>query len=214
MVCCGYARYFSREFFKHKFGCYPVILAHYFSEMYVLLQLQVTHCWARGPSLWGSLVMQLCLIIFHVMFTSWFVKSLSRTLMMMEILGSKQVAVIHYATLHSLCYLFRDNCYCHDIRGRRSGNDMPEWRKIVLGYKYNNEEMLQFFQVPQPLFFRLVRSCIKFAKASVASCQHPVRTTCKCSGTWCSPLDKNAHKFHAAPLHTEHKHGYHCGGDC
>jgi hypothetical protein len=26
-------------------------------------------------------------------------------------------------------------------------------------------------------------------------------------------LIKNAHKFHAAPLHTEHKHGNHQGGD-
>ncbi len=74
-----------------------------------------------------------------------------------EILGSKDIAVIHYATLHSLHYLFRGNCYRHDIRGRRSGNDIPEGKKIVLGYKYNDEEMLQIFRVPWPLFFRLVR---------------------------------------------------------
>jgi len=25
---------------------------------------------------------------------------------------------------------------------------MPEWKKLVLGYKYNNEEMLHFFLIP------------------------------------------------------------------
>jgi hypothetical protein len=52
-----------------------------------------------------------------------------------EILGSKEVAVIHYATMHSLHYLFRDNCYRPDKRGRRSGNDIcseEKWQSSAL----------------------------------------------------------------------------------
>jgi hypothetical protein len=43
----------------------------------------------------------------------------------------------------SITCIYRANSYCPDVRGRRSGNIMPEWKKIVLGYNNNNEEMLQ-----------------------------------------------------------------------
>ncbi len=59
-----------------------------------------------------------------------------------ELVGSKELAVIHYAAVYSTCYLYRANSYWPDVGEGRSGNIMPGGKKIVLGYKYNNEEKL------------------------------------------------------------------------
>ena len=72
-----------------------------------------------------------------------------------EILTTKGLSAIQYATMHCFCYLHRDVTHCANVRGRK--NKMPEWQKIVLGYKYNDEEMLRFFRVPRRLFHSLVR---------------------------------------------------------
>ena len=52
-----------------------------------------------------------------------------------EILNTKAIAAIQYAAVHNFRYLYRATSYHADIRGRRSGYVMPEWKKIVLGYK-------------------------------------------------------------------------------
>jgi hypothetical protein len=62
-----------------------------------------------------------------------------------EILNTKAIAAIQYTAVQNFRYLYRATSYHADIRGRRSSYAMPEWKKIVLGYKYNEEEFLRIF---------------------------------------------------------------------
>ena len=69
-----------------------------------------------------------------------------------EMWNTKVLAAIQYAAVTNFRYLFRETKYRPDIRGKRLGYGMPEWRKIVLGYKYNEEEFLKIFCIPRDLF--------------------------------------------------------------
>jgi len=74
-----------------------------------------------------------------------------------EILNTKAIAAIQYTAVQNFRYLYRATSYHADIRGRRSSYAMPEWKKIVLGYKYNEEEFLRIFRIPRRLFLSFVQ---------------------------------------------------------
>ena len=73
------------------------------------------------------------------------------------IVSTKAIRAIHYAVMHNFCYLYSTNSYHANVRGRRSGYDMPEWKKINLECKYNDKEMLQFFWSPRHLLLHSFR---------------------------------------------------------
>jgi hypothetical protein len=62
-----------------------------------------------------------------------------------EVVSTKVIAAAQYAALMNFRYIFRASSYRADVRGRRMGYPMPEWKKIVLGYKYNEEEFLKIY---------------------------------------------------------------------
>jgi hypothetical protein len=74
-----------------------------------------------------------------------------------EVVSTKVIAAAQYAALMNFRYIFRASSYHADVRGRRMGYSMSEWKKIVLGYKYNEEEFLKIFRVLRQLFFSLVQ---------------------------------------------------------
>jgi hypothetical protein len=57
-----------------------------------------------------------------------------------EVVSTKVIAAVQYAAMMNFCYIYRGTSYCADVRGRKMGYTMLEWKKIVLGYKYNYEE--------------------------------------------------------------------------
>jgi hypothetical protein len=58
-----------------------------------------------------------------------------------EVVNKKVIAAVQYAALMNFCYIYRATSYHANVRGRKLGCSMPEWKKIVLGYKYNEEEL-------------------------------------------------------------------------
>ena len=74
-----------------------------------------------------------------------------------EVVNTKVIAANQYASLMNFRYIYRATSNRPDVRGRKSGYAMPEWKKIVLGYKYNEEEFLRIFRIPRCLFLSLVR---------------------------------------------------------
>jgi len=108
----------------------------------------------KEPSYYKNLEMLLWLIMFFQMHISLCDDSDAES-DDEEIRTTKGLSAIQHATMHCFHYLHRDITHRADVRGRK--NEMPEWQKIVLGYKYNDEEMLQIFRVPRRLFHSLVR---------------------------------------------------------
>ncbi len=74
-----------------------------------------------------------------------------------ELLSFKIVAAVQYAAMCNVHFIFRDTKYHPDVRGRRLGYGLPEWRKIVLGHKYNEEEFIKIFCIPRSLFCSFVQ---------------------------------------------------------
>jgi hypothetical protein len=70
--------------------------------------------------------------------------------------SSKVIAAMYYSAASSYCYFYRTK-YRPDIRGRKLRYGTPEWKKIVRGDKYNEEEFLKLFRVPRKCFDALVR---------------------------------------------------------
>jgi hypothetical protein len=66
-----------------------------------------------------------------------------------EVISPKILAVTQYASMLNFHYIYRETSYHTDVR-RNIG--MPEWKTILLGYKYNEEEFLRIFHVPRKLF--------------------------------------------------------------
>jgi hypothetical protein len=73
-----------------------------------------------------------------------------------EVVNTKIVAAAQYSALMNFRYIFRATSYHADVRGRRMGYPMPEWKKMVLEYKYN-EEFLKICWVSRQLLFFLVQ---------------------------------------------------------
>jgi hypothetical protein len=71
-------------------------------------------------------------------------------------LPSKVLAAMYYFAASSFCY-FLWGTYRPDIHSRRFCYGIPEWKKIVIGYKYNDKEFLKMFRVPHDCFNGLVR---------------------------------------------------------
>jgi hypothetical protein len=74
-----------------------------------------------------------------------------------EVVDSKIVAAVQYAALSNTQCIFRDTKYHPDVRGRRLGYGLPEWRKTVLGHKYNEKEFIKIFCIPRSLFCAFVQ---------------------------------------------------------
>jgi hypothetical protein len=62
-----------------------------------------------------------------------------------EVVNTKVTAAIQYDSIMNFHYIYRATSYHADVRERKSGYAMPEWKKIALGYKYNEEEYLRIF---------------------------------------------------------------------
>jgi hypothetical protein len=63
---------------------------------------------------------------------------------------------MYYSVASSYRYFYWTKCH-PDIRGRKLRYGTPEWKKIVRGDKYNEEEFLKLFRVPCKCFDALVR---------------------------------------------------------
>ncbi len=83
-----------------------------------------------------------------------------------ELLSSKIVAAVQYCNVYNVCFIFRETKYRPDVRGRRLVYGLPEWRKIVLGHKCNEEEVIKIFCIPRSSF--LFRSFVKLLRRHVA----------------------------------------------
>jgi hypothetical protein len=70
-----------------------------------------------------------------------------------ELINPEILAATQYAATLNFHYIYRETSYHTDVR-RILG--LPEWKTILLGYKYNEEEFLQVFRVPRNLFLFLV----------------------------------------------------------
>jgi hypothetical protein len=57
-----------------------------------------------------------------------------------EVVSTKVIAAVQYAPLMNSHYIYMGTSYCSDVMGRKMGYPMLEWKKIVLGYKYNDKE--------------------------------------------------------------------------
>ena len=82
-------------------------------------------------------------------------------------LSSKVIAVMYYSAASSYHYFYWTK-YHPDIHGRKLCYGMPEWKKIVRGDKYNDEEFLKLFRVPRKCFnalFRLLKHHAAFSNA-------------------------------------------------
>jgi hypothetical protein len=64
-----------------------------------------------------------------------------------KVVDTKVVAAVQYAALIYFRYIYRATSYPDDVRERKLGRSMPEWKKIILGYMYNEEEFLKMFQI-------------------------------------------------------------------
>jgi hypothetical protein len=71
-----------------------------------------------------------------------------------EVINPEILAVTQYAATLNFRYIYRETSYWTDIRRKLV---MPEWKTILLGYKYNEEEFLRIFRVPRKLFLSLVK---------------------------------------------------------
>jgi hypothetical protein len=92
-----------------------------------------------------------------------------------EMLNTKVLAAIQYAAVTNFRYLFRETKYRPDIRGKRLGYGMPEWKRIVFGYKYNDEEFLKVFHIPRDLlrsFAAVLKNHRAFHKRGVKQRRH------------------------------------------
>jgi hypothetical protein len=67
-----------------------------------------------------------------------------------EVINPKMLAATQYAATLNFRYIPRETSYPTNVR-RNLG--MPEWKTILLGYKYNEEEFLWIFRVPRKLSF-------------------------------------------------------------
>jgi hypothetical protein len=70
-----------------------------------------------------------------------------------EVVSTKVIAAVEYAALMNFHYLYRGTSYHSGVRGRMMGYPMPEWKKIVLGYKYNDEEFIKIFSNGGSMYF-------------------------------------------------------------
>jgi hypothetical protein len=66
-----------------------------------------------------------------------------------EVVNTEIIAVMQYAAMLYFHYIYRETSYCTDVR---RSNAMPEMKKTLMGYKYNEEELLWIFWVPRHLF--------------------------------------------------------------
>jgi hypothetical protein len=74
-----------------------------------------------------------------------------------ELCSSKIVAAVQYAEISNVRFIFRDTKYRPDIRDKNLGYRLPEWRKIVMGHKYNEEEFIKIFCILRRLFCSFVQ---------------------------------------------------------
>ena len=92
-----------------------------------------------------------------------------------ELLSSKVVAAVQYAALLNTRFIFRYSKYRPDVRGKKRGYGLPEWRKIVLGHKYNEEEFIKIFRIPRRLFrsfAQLLRHHVAFRRNGLKQRKH------------------------------------------
>jgi hypothetical protein len=59
-----------------------------------------------------------------------------------EVVNPEVIAATQYAAMLNFPYIYRKTSYCTDVR---RSNAMPEWNKIVLWYKYHEEQFLWIF---------------------------------------------------------------------
>jgi hypothetical protein len=88
-----------------------------------------------------------------------------------ELLSSKVVAAVQYAAMLNTRFMFRDMKYHPDVRSKRHGYALPEWRKIVLGHKYNEEEFIKKICIPRGLFC----SFVQLLRPHVAFCHNRLK---------------------------------------
>jgi hypothetical protein len=89
-------------------------------------------------------------------------------------LSSKVIAAMYYSAARSYHY-FCWTKYHPDICGRKLHYGMPDWKKIVRGDKYNDEEFLKLFRVPRKCFnalFRLFKHHAAFSKRGLKQRKH------------------------------------------
>jgi hypothetical protein len=71
-------------------------------------------------------------------------------------LSNKVIAALYYSVTSSHHYFYWTK-YHPGIRGRKLCYGMSDWKKIVRGDKYYEEEFLKLFRVPRKCFDTLVR---------------------------------------------------------
>jgi hypothetical protein len=71
-----------------------------------------------------------------------------------EVINPEILAATQYAAALNFRYIYRETSYRTDLRRNLVA---PEWKTILLGYKYNEEEFLRMFRVPRKLFLSLVK---------------------------------------------------------
>jgi hypothetical protein len=69
-----------------------------------------------------------------------------------ELLSSKIVAAVQYAMMSNVQFIFRDTKYHPNFRGKKLGYGLLEWRKIVLGHKYNDGVLIKVFHIMRTCF--------------------------------------------------------------
>ncbi len=94
-----------------------------------------------------------------------------------SVVDLKIVAGVQYAALSSVQSVFRDTKYRPDVTDRRLQYGLPEWRKIVLGHKYNEEAFIKNFHILRSLFC----SFVQLLKHHVAFCQNGLKQRKHCS---------------------------------
>jgi hypothetical protein len=62
----------------------------------------------------------------------------------------------HFAAANSYRFLFRDSNYCPNVRMTGMGRGIPQWKQILLGHIYNDEEFLKIFRIPRESIMPLV----------------------------------------------------------
>lgn len=58
-------------------------------------------------------------------------------------------ASTHFAVVNSFRVLFREPKYHPDVRMKGMGQVIPQWKQILHGNIYNDEELLKIFCIPQ-----------------------------------------------------------------
>jgi hypothetical protein len=71
-------------------------------------------------------------------------------------LPSKVLAAMYYSAASNFHYFLWSTCQ-PDICGRKLCYGIPEWKKMVRGYKYKDEEFLKLFRVPCDCFNGMAR---------------------------------------------------------